>query len=130
MIFNKIQIHEGGENMKGYYTSIYTMSYAMNIKELKGKVLSIIEDININTNKRRDELNLEDTVEDRDIVYYLYTGITLYNELFLLVDKPKGIKGVTYDRYRDENNRIFCKSIILKLGTIRTVLKKKNSNKL
>ena len=108
--------------MKGYYTSVYPISYTMNIKQLKEKVLFIMKDINDNFDtyfKKELELHFPIyTINNKNIIYYLYAGITLYNELFLLVDKPKGIKGITYDMYRNENNRIVYKNIILKLGLL------------
>ena len=103
------------------------MSYAMNIKQLKGNASYLITDLDDDFyfgSYDRKYIALNSTiyvVNERKSRCYLYTDITSYNEIFITMDKPKGIQ---FDKKHDDDNRIIYKTILLKLGIIKTLVKK------
>ena len=113
-----------------YYPIMYNTSYAMNIKQLKRKVTSLIRcicnDFCFNYwNKTFVAFTSKIyIINERRNHCHLYINLSSYNELFITIYKPRGIKGKTYNKHHDENNRIVCKNIILKLGAIRSLIRK------
>ena len=111
-----------------YEPRSYHMSYTINIKHLKENISSLIDDTYNDFyfclyDKRFIVLNSAIyVVNERENRCYLYTDITSYDEIFISMDRPKGIQ---FDKEHDDDNRIVYKTILLKLGIIKAFVKKK-----
>jgi len=99
--------------------------YALNINQMKYKMSLIINDINEEIKYRTaKEIALNSypyIVTKRMLRLYLCTNITSYNNIFLELIKSTGLYS---NRNRTDDDLIVYKTILLKLGTIRSVCKK------